>query len=126
MCAAERNERLSDSELDNHREECSDTTNALITGQYSSACKTPSPLSSSWQWGRRPIRPLADGNNKQAEWFWRAFLSKYDGRVGQICAPIRTVHQWDVEHQVCQVAPFITKTRSLRHHVGHRAGFQSW
>src|SRR6266581_2234376 len=83
-------------------------------GQYSSAGRTPSPLSSSWQWGRRPIRPLAHGNNKQAEWFWRALLSEDDWGVGHICAPIRTVHEWDVEHQVRQVAAAITEIRFLR------------
>src|SRR6202034_78092 len=79
-------------------------------------------------WGRRSIRPSACGNHEYVDWFRsaRELRIQHDGRVGQICAPNGTVHEWRVEHQVSHpvVVAIVGEVLVLGQHVGDGSRLQ--
>src|SRR5580658_2533502 len=79
-------------------------------------------------WVRRSIRPPARGNHKYVDWIRNAteLWIQHHGRLGQICTPDRTVHEWRVKHQVSHpvVAATIAKVLVFRHHVAHGSRLQ--
>src|SRR5260370_1362320 len=74
------------------------------------------------------IRPPARGYHEYVDWFRSAteLWIQHDGRVGQICTPNGTVHEWSVKHQVSDpvVVVVIGKILFFRHHVAHGSRLQ--
>src|SRR5258708_21188014 len=75
-------------------------------------------------WRPCSIRPSACGNHEYVDWFRIAMelWIQHDGRVGQICTPNGTVHEWRGKNQVSnpgEDVSIVRKVLFLRHHVGH-------
>src|SRR5258708_39165790 len=81
-------------------------------------------------WRPCSIRPSACGNHEYVDWFRIAMelWIQHDGRVGQICTPNGTVHEWSVNHQVSHpvVLAVVGKVLFFRHHVAHGSRLQRW